>query len=301
MLNFNANTLTTIGNDAFRNTFSLRSVVFPPTVNTIGNDAFRGSALTEALFLGRAPVSFGARVFDDLSANFSIFYNSATIQNPRTVHCWTTPTWNGYPARTGTSNMAHPGWFQGSDFRWFYRLDAHTGALARSGSHFTDVHPLGEGPHQWAGVNLFNADGSWHGFQEPMRYGWTPMLSGDSFQRLRWIYVLDPDTGEIARSGSHFTVAHPGSPGGNQWAGVNWFEADGSWHGFWGPLRQGWIPMLYGDRFERLEWIYMLNPWTRELARSGVFITTVHPFSGQWAGRNQFDANGVWTGFLGPA
>ncbi len=114
------NGVTTIGSQAFRNCSSLsdvsggegivaidsyafwgcsalKAITFGGIIDSIGEGAFLSCRdLSIALFCGNAPTSFGgsatsSAVFDDVSANFTIFYRSGTTG-------WTSPTWKGYPA-----------------------------------------------------------------------------------------------------------------------------------------------------------------------------------------------------------
>lgn len=89
--------LVTIGEYAFQSCYALEAIEFGSKVDSIGAGAFLAcNQLAVAIFQGNAPTTFGGNatesgVFDDVSANFTIFYRSGTTG-------WTSPTWKGYPA-----------------------------------------------------------------------------------------------------------------------------------------------------------------------------------------------------------
>jgi hypothetical protein len=77
---------------AFAGCTSLTSVTIPNSVSFIGNAAFEYcSGLTSAYFLGNAP-SMRTEVFSYCAGTFSICYTAGSTG-------FTTPTWNGYPAK----------------------------------------------------------------------------------------------------------------------------------------------------------------------------------------------------------
>ena len=85
--------VTSIGEGAFFYCWGLTTVTIPSSVTSIGGEAFGECAdLTSAFFQGNAPSDFGEAVFELTAADFSIYY-------PSTASGWSTPTWNGYPAR----------------------------------------------------------------------------------------------------------------------------------------------------------------------------------------------------------
>ena len=87
------NSVTSIRGGGFYGCSGLTSVTIPNSVTTIGYGGFAAcSGLTSAYFQGDGPSSFGAEVFDDTAANFSVYY-------PSSASGWSTPTWNGYPAQ----------------------------------------------------------------------------------------------------------------------------------------------------------------------------------------------------------
>ena len=84
--------VTSIADSAFEDCNKLTSVTIPGSVTSIGYAAFYGCGrLTTAFFQGNPPPSFGIAVFWQ-TALYSIYYPSKSTG-------WTTPTWNGYPAR----------------------------------------------------------------------------------------------------------------------------------------------------------------------------------------------------------
>ena len=89
--------LVAIGEYAFQSCYALETIEFGSKVDNIGAGAFLGcTRLAVAIFQGNAPTTFGGNatvsgVFEDVSANFTIFYRSGTTG-------WTSPTWKGYPA-----------------------------------------------------------------------------------------------------------------------------------------------------------------------------------------------------------
>ena len=62
-----------IGENAFMGCTALRTLLLPSTLQSVGSAAFQGcSALTDAVFLGDAPLLFGDQVFTDCAAGFRI-------------------------------------------------------------------------------------------------------------------------------------------------------------------------------------------------------------------------------------
>jgi len=83
--------VTSIGYLAFWNCEALTTVTIPESVTSIGEAAFAGrTPITSAYFLGDAPV-MGVDVFNGTGYGFSICYTSIATG-------FTTPTWQGYPA-----------------------------------------------------------------------------------------------------------------------------------------------------------------------------------------------------------
>jgi hypothetical protein len=84
--------VTRIEEYTFYGCVSLSSMVIPNGVSFIGNSAFRlCSNLTEAIFEGNAPLSFGTNVFLSAAPSFTVFFNQGATD-------FTTPTWQGYPS-----------------------------------------------------------------------------------------------------------------------------------------------------------------------------------------------------------
>ncbi|MDF7801142.1 leucine-rich repeat domain-containing protein [Pontiellaceae bacterium B1224] len=98
--------VSSMGGGAFAECPGLTRVTIPDSVTHIGSLAFFScSGLDAALFEGGAPETFGAIVFDDTAADFTVqFYEGASG--------FTTPTWQGYPCEMlpsfGTWAMAFP-------------------------------------------------------------------------------------------------------------------------------------------------------------------------------------------------
>ena len=116
------NSVTYIGDSAFVAS-GLTSITIPDTVTSIGNSAFSSTRLTSAYFYGNAPANFGSNVFSNAASNFSIFYQAGTNE-------WTTPEWNGYPARPFTptpTNIPTPPPFKYSTVEGQITIIGYTG------------------------------------------------------------------------------------------------------------------------------------------------------------------------------
>lgn len=89
-----------IGESAFRDCGSLTEIVFPASLVQIGSAAFSAcSSLKQARFLGDAP-ELGDGVFLWHPAVFCIYY-------PGNASGWSTPLWNGYPAKPLSCSHSH--------------------------------------------------------------------------------------------------------------------------------------------------------------------------------------------------
>ncbi|MDX2108621.1 MAG: leucine-rich repeat protein [Verrucomicrobiota bacterium] len=89
-----SNSVTSIGDAAFSFCTSITSISIPNSVTSIGGEAFANcTKLTSAYFEGNAPTAVSGTVFASTASGFTIFYQA-------TSSGFTSPTWNGYPART---------------------------------------------------------------------------------------------------------------------------------------------------------------------------------------------------------
>lgn len=99
------NSVTNINYDTFLSCERLTNVIIPNSVTSIGAEAFYNcTSLTSAYFRGNAPSVFNGTTF-----NGSSFGNTApgfTIYYPATASGWSTPYWNGYPAKPYTDEKA---------------------------------------------------------------------------------------------------------------------------------------------------------------------------------------------------
>ena len=111
--------VTIIGSSAFSGCSGLTSVSILSSITSIGDHAFRGcSGLTKAVFLGNAPLSFGAHVFDSTAQGFTVYYLSSRTD-------FTFPTWRGYEA-TRIDEAVYPAasWLLGYGLE--YDADLHS-------------------------------------------------------------------------------------------------------------------------------------------------------------------------------
>ena len=95
----NGRTVVAIGDFAFTQNVNIRRVTIPGSISEIGHFAFLGaSALTEARFMhtNGADVSMYNTTFRYTADNFAILF-------PPNATGFTTPTWNGFAARSSTA------------------------------------------------------------------------------------------------------------------------------------------------------------------------------------------------------
>ena len=83
-------TVTTIGNSAFRECLSLRSLTIPASVQTIGSYAFKDSALTSIHFFGHTPAA-DSTIFSGAYADLIVYHMPGTC-------CWGSGSYAGKPS-----------------------------------------------------------------------------------------------------------------------------------------------------------------------------------------------------------
>ncbi|MDX2109483.1 MAG: leucine-rich repeat domain-containing protein [Verrucomicrobiota bacterium] len=105
------NSVTSIGNYVFSDCRSLTSVSIPTSVTFVGYRTFYNCAtLTSVTFAGNAPATFGYEVFASAAPGFTIYY-------PHWASGFSTPTWNGYPAKP-TLFYADTTYAVGGGWKW---------------------------------------------------------------------------------------------------------------------------------------------------------------------------------------
>ena len=83
------NSVTYIGDDAFRYCSGLKSVEIPNSVTSIGNDAFRYcSGLTSVTSLNIIPPTLGSRVFYDVPADCVLYVPEGCVRAYQSADGW---------------------------------------------------------------------------------------------------------------------------------------------------------------------------------------------------------------------
>ena len=97
-----------IGAEAFRNDYSLVSLVLPASLAIVGDQAFRNcSALSRMLFLGDAPTLSGASVFQYIPA--TVYYRPGAAGWDATFGGRPTACWNPEPQSGATFGFTPAG------------------------------------------------------------------------------------------------------------------------------------------------------------------------------------------------
>ena len=101
--------VTSIGAYAFYGCSGLTSMSIPAGVISIGSGAFYGcSGLTSASFMGNAP-TIGSQAFASVASSFTVYYLNSSLG-------FTSPTWQGYPAKVTLTQTITFGALSGKTF-----------------------------------------------------------------------------------------------------------------------------------------------------------------------------------------